>query len=83
MPFEVSSGNLVIKDETGTNTLTLQLPVTRQQLIEAAIQIARKAGYSKFILRTDDGREWSEAYQIPDNINDPITVTVVPVNKGA
>ena len=83
MPFEVAPQKLVIQDETEQNKIELDLPVSKQQLINTAIEVARKAGYSKFVLKTSNGQTWENPSDVPETVNDPLVITVVPLNKGA
>ena len=83
MPFEVAPQKLVIQDEAEQNKVELDLPVSKQQLINTAIEVARKAGYSKFVLKTSSGQTWEDPADVPETISEPLTVTVVPLNKGA
>mgnify|MGYP001772794522 CR=1 FL=1 len=83
MPFEVAPQKLVIQDEAEQNKVELDLPVSKQQLISSAIEVARKAGYSKFVLKTSSGQTWENPSDVPETVSDPLVITVVPLNKGA
>jgi len=57
--------------------------VTRSQILDAAIKVAKQMGVAKFILKTSDGATWEDVGDIPDEVNNPMTVTVNSLNLGA
>jgi len=85
MVFNVENQNnkLVLTSPDGTVKEELTLPVTRSQIVDAAIKVAKQMGVAKFILKTSDGATWEDIEDIPDEVNNPMTVTVNSLNLGA
>ena len=74
---------LTMTSPDGSVKEELSLPVTRSQILDAAIKVAKQMGVAKFILKTSDGATWEDVGDIPDEVNNPMTVTVNSLNLGA
>ena len=85
MPFVVQQEEqkIIIEDENSQVAKELRAPVTKEQIISTAIEIAKQVGFSKFILKTSDGDVWEDPTDVPDNINKSLHIYIVAVNKGA
>lgn len=85
MVFETSGGEnkkIIFKSDTGEQMAELPLPASRDDIIKTAIDVAKKLGYGKFVIRTPNG-VWSEPADIPATVNDPLELTIEASNKGA
>jgi len=80
---ENQNGKVIVTSPDGSVKEELSLPVSRSQIIDAAIKVAKQMGVAKFVLKTSDNATWEDIDDIPDTVNSPMTLTVNSLNLGA
>ena len=78
-----NQGKLIMTSPDSSIKEELPLPVTRSQILDAAIKVAKQMGVAKFVLKTSDNATWEDVDDIPDTVNSPMTLTVNSLNLGA